>query len=84
MTRKKPKRRKLTDKERRAAAREEWDLKYGMPEILGHKAEQDSQPHPADQTMAPPDIQSLCDFCNDSPQRQEILENLYLLNCSDL
>ena len=32
--------RMLTDKERREAAREHWDLNHGMPEILGHTAQQ--------------------------------------------
>ena len=44
----------LTDKERRAAAIEYWDLNYGMPEILGHNADHYQLLDQFDQTLLPP------------------------------
>ena len=68
----KTKRRILTDKERQAADREHWDLNHGMPEILGHNAEQTTQ---SNTTMTPINFQSLLDYHDNETMHHDNLKN---------
>ena len=74
----KPKRHVLTDKERRRAAREHWDLHHGfdrdMPEILGHQA--DRQFTNPNLTMAPPHFQSMMEYFDNETAHHDNLKNL--------
>ena len=77
-----PKRRALTDKERQAAAREHWGLNYGMPEILGHKAEQVTHPNI---TMASINFQSLLNYHDNATMHHDNLNKFSdILNTSTL
>ena len=76
-TRSKKKPRPLTDKERRAAALEHWELNHDMPEILGH-FDQDHQQHTdlANGTMAPIQMTSLMGYIDYLSLHHENLKNL--------
>ena len=73
----KPKHHILTDKERKRAAREHWDLHHGfdndMSEILGHQADH-LPPHP-NLTMMPPHFNSLFEYFDNETMYHDNLKN---------
>ena len=62
----------ITDKERQEADREHWDINHGMPEILGHKAQQHTNTNMA---MAPIHFQSVMNYFDN-----EIMHHNNLIN----